>query len=449
MRTFLRHTLSWHAKRQREKNKVLFPVTCVTAFWADTRYRVYNHIPCLKMMKAKTEGTAFVVPKEEIAQRRERVQKEMVCRDIDGLLVVQRIDLFYFTGTFQNGALFIPSEGEPLLIVKKYFPRARAESPLSTIVPMQSVKDIPGMIREYRGRMPERLGFEWDVMPMREFKFYERLFSGVACVDGSSAIHAVRSIKSNWEIAQMERAANISLEMIHYVKEHVQPGDEDIEVAALAEAFARSVGHGAGVRIRDYQKRGISFSLFSNGPGNETSWEMPFMISESSSITINPCGVLPDRKPITIELKFVLNGYHLHEARFFSLGSLPSPLEHAAHRLMELQENNMAGIKPGETFESLMIDFRKNEKKTGLNNATGKLNETGTSLFGSGIGLEIIEPPLLVPGESTILQEGMVLSVFVGEATANGRPIGPRDVVLVTKNGSRKITRIPSQVFFP
>jgi Xaa-Pro aminopeptidase len=116
---------------------------------------------------------------------------------------------------------------------------------------------------------------------------------------------------------------------------------------------------------------------------------------------------------------------------------------------MELQENNMAGIKPGETFESLMIDFRKNEKKAGLINATGKLNETGTSLFGSGIGLEIIEPPLLVPGESTILQEGMVLSVFVGEATANGRPVGPRDVVLVTKNGSRKITRIPSQVFFP
>ena len=400
-------------------------------------------------MKAKTERTPFFVPKEEIAQRRERLQKEMGCRNMDGLLVIQRVDLFYFTGTFQNGALFIPAEGEPLLLVKKFFPRARVESPLSTIVPMQSVKDIPGMIREYYGRLPERLGFEWDVMPMREFQFYERLFSGVACVDGSSAIHAVRSLKSNWEIAQMDLAAEHSLQMINYVKEHLQSGDGDIEVTALAETFARSVGHGAGVRIRDYQKQGVSFSLFSKGPENERSLEMPFMISASSSITINPCGVLPYRKPITIDLKFVLNGYHLHEARIFSLGPLPSPLDDAAHRLMELQENNMAGIKPGKSFESLMSDFRKNERKAGLHTATAELKEGGNRRYGNGIGLEIIEPPLLVQGESTMLQEGMVLSVFVGEATADGKPVGPRDVVLVTKNGSRKITRIPSQLFFP
>jgi Xaa-Pro dipeptidase len=232
------------------------------------------------------------------------------------------------------------------------------------------------------------------------------------------------------------------------VKEHLQSGEGDIAIAALAETFARSLGHAAGIRIRDYQKRGISFSLLSNGSGNERPLEMSPMIRGSSSMSINPYGFPPDRKPITIESKFVLNGYHLHESRFFSLGPLPSPLDNAVHRLMELQEINIAGIKPGKPFESLITDFRKNERKVGLNTAAGGLKKSGNRHFGNGIGLEIIEPPLLAHGGG-ILQEGMVLSLFAGKIAADKRAFGPRDVVVVTKNGSRKITRIPSQVFFP
>ncbi|RPJ10435.1 MAG: aminopeptidase P family protein, partial [Desulfobacteraceae bacterium] len=72
----------------------------------------------------------FKVPESEIIARRKAIQKEMQANNIDGTFISQRVDQFYFTGTAQNGYVYIPAEGEPLLLIKKYMPRAMVESPL-------------------------------------------------------------------------------------------------------------------------------------------------------------------------------------------------------------------------------------------------------------------------------------------------------------------------------
>jgi Xaa-Pro aminopeptidase len=77
---------------------------------------------------------------------------------IDGALIVQRVDLLYFSGTAQDGALYIPSHGEPILFIKRYFPRACKESPLNQIVPIDSYRDIAGCLRDHYDRLPRTLG---------------------------------------------------------------------------------------------------------------------------------------------------------------------------------------------------------------------------------------------------------------------------------------------------
>ena len=91
--------------------------------------------------------TTFKVPASEILQRAENVQKQLRLQDIGGLFIVQRVDLFYFSGTAQNGFLFIPAEGEPVLFIKQYFPRAREESSIKNIIEIESITGIPGLIR--------------------------------------------------------------------------------------------------------------------------------------------------------------------------------------------------------------------------------------------------------------------------------------------------------------
>ena len=48
-------------------------------------------------------------PKEELNRRIRALQRRMESGEIDGALIVQNADLFYFTGTVPQGYLFIPA----------------------------------------------------------------------------------------------------------------------------------------------------------------------------------------------------------------------------------------------------------------------------------------------------------------------------------------------------
>ena len=61
----------------------------------------------------------FKVPAKEIDNRKKTIQKALQKNGIGGLFIVQRVDLFYFSGTAQNGVLYIPAEGDPLLLIIK------------------------------------------------------------------------------------------------------------------------------------------------------------------------------------------------------------------------------------------------------------------------------------------------------------------------------------------
>ena len=67
-----------------------------------------------------TNRDHFKVPAAEIKSRTRRLQTELQAGNIDGLLIVQRVDLFYFSGTAQNGFMYIPAEGAPLLFIKHH-----------------------------------------------------------------------------------------------------------------------------------------------------------------------------------------------------------------------------------------------------------------------------------------------------------------------------------------
>ena len=71
-------------------------------------------------------------PREEIENRLARVRAFMRKKKIEALLVIQKMDYFYLSGTTQDALLFVPLEGLPLLLVRRELERARVESPLTT-----------------------------------------------------------------------------------------------------------------------------------------------------------------------------------------------------------------------------------------------------------------------------------------------------------------------------
>ena len=118
---------------------------------------------------------AFSTPPAEIERRCRCIQKSLRQHGIGAIFIAQRVDLYYFSGTAQNGLLYLPAEGAPLLFIRRHYPRARQESPIEHILSIDSVKAIPERIQDILGSLPEVIGFELDVMPVREFRFYQSL----------------------------------------------------------------------------------------------------------------------------------------------------------------------------------------------------------------------------------------------------------------------------------
>ena len=121
-------------------------------------------------------SASFKMPAVEIEGRVLSLQENMQQTEIEAILIVQRVDLLYFAGTAQNGFLYIPAHGDPLLLIKRYAARAREESSIHHIIEITSPKEVPGHIVDVYGRLPDTLAFELDVLPVTHFDFYRQLF---------------------------------------------------------------------------------------------------------------------------------------------------------------------------------------------------------------------------------------------------------------------------------
>ena len=137
-----------------------------------------------------------MLAKAESLQRIARLQVELQTRGIDAALIVYPIDIYYFAGTRQNALLYVPSTGQPVLLVRKSLARARLEAVLEDIRPFPSSKDFPALI----GAGVKKVGLTFDVVPMQQYGFYQKLFAGCEFVDISALNRELRSLKSPWEL---------------------------------------------------------------------------------------------------------------------------------------------------------------------------------------------------------------------------------------------------------
>ncbi len=392
----------------------------------------------------------YKVPTTEIKARALNIQKELQQNGIDGLFIVQRVDLFYFSGTAQNCFMYIPAEGEPLLFIKQYFPRAKAESSIANIVKIESITEMPGLIADHGGRMPTVLGFELDVVPVNDFYFYRSLFNVKKCVDASPHILKVRRIKSAWEIEQMENTAEMTRKTYAYMRDIIRPGLTEMEFAGMFETYARKLGHGARIRVRHYQTEGYPWHILSGKSGS-----LPGLLDSPASgegtSAAFPVGAghkkLCADEPIMVDLGSVLNGYHLDETRMFAIGSMPEKAMQTCYAAIEIHDSILEKAKPGATIGDLFDHSLRLAEKLGCADSYLGVPGHKVSFIGHGIGLEIIEPHIIARNRKDQLEPGMTFALEPKFVYQNEFTAGVESVFVVTENGSRLISKVPVEVF--
>jgi Xaa-Pro aminopeptidase len=366
-------------------------------------------------------------------------------------LIIQRVDLFYFSGTYQNGVLYIPFEGEPLLLIKKYFPRARSESALKNIVQIQSFKEIQALVSDFYEKPVEVIGLELDVMPVNYFQKIQKYFKAKTFIDGSPLILRTRMIKSAWEIEQMEKTAELSSKTFDYMKSAIRPCLSEMAFAGMFETFSRKLGHGGMLRIRDFLTEGYPWHVLSGKSGGMVGLLDSPMSGEGTSAAF-PCGagskIISANKPIMIDFGTVLNGYHLDETRMFAIDSMPDRALNACKAAIEIKHSILEKIRPGVTTSDDLFQFSLSRAKTiGYEDQYLGPHENKVSFIGHGVGLELVEQPIIAKGRNQPIEAGMTLAIEPKMLFKDDFSAGIEDVILITETGHRIISRVPEKVF--
>ena len=391
----------------------------------------------------------LVTPLYEIEQRIALLQDAMQRRSVDGVLILQKTDLFYFAATSQQGYLYVPAEGTPLLMIFKDFDRAKIESPLQDIVSLVSVKKIPQIFAEFNYVLPRILGMELDVLPANLYFLYGKIFEQSQVVDISTEIRLIRAVKSEFEVEKLRRAANLSDKVAAKVSELLIPGKTEVEVAGELEGYARSLGHQGIVRMRIWGGELFYGHLMSGAAAAVPSYLASPTGGEGVSDFVGQGASfkkITKNEPILVDYVFALDGYISDHARIFSIGALSSDLLDAHQAMLEVQNETMKQAKPGTVTGDLYEMMVSMAAERGYGDYFMGVGEIRIRFTGHGVGLELDEFPFIAKGQKLELQAGMIIAlepkiIFPGKGV-----VGIENTHLVTEEGLEPLTKISDEI---
>jgi Xaa-Pro aminopeptidase len=383
-----------------------------------------------------------LTPPEEINRRILSFQKLLSKEGIEGALIYQNVDLYYFTGTLQNGFLFLPSEGEPLLLIKKEFQRAQAESPLERVEWLPSITDLGERIRRCGLRIPACLGLELDVLPFSTFQFLKDILKFEQSRDVWPLIRSLRETKSVYELGLLKRAGEIGEKIYQEIGEHIRPGSSEIEIAGRLNYLAMRQGHQNILRSRGFNSEIYTWHVVSGRLGTlPSNIDAPF-----SGLGLSPAFPLgaslkpiQEKEPVLIDFGTCYTGYQVDQTRMYCIGKPGHEYLEAYEALKEIEAHLLQHLRPGVPAESLFPLALAKGGELGFEAVFLGPPERKVRYVGHGVGLESPETPFLAPGHSYPLREGMTLALELKIVLEKGA-VGFENTVVVTKNGPEKLT---------
>ena len=388
-------------------------------------------------------------PRSELDQRLDNLRIQLEENSIGAALIVQRADLFYFTGSIQEAHLYVPVDGEPILMVFKSLERAITESSLSRIVPLKSTRAVPEILSQYNYVLPQTIGLELDVLPTNLFFSYQRLFEDQNLVDISHPIRLVRAIKSPYEIEMMRRAAKLSDQVAARIPELLHAGITELELAGQVEAEARKRGHQGIVRMRLWGSEMFYGHLMAGAGGAVPS----FLSSPTGGIGASPAVAqgasfrpIQRHEPLVVDYVFALNGYYSDHTRIFSIGDLPDELMAAHAAMLAVQDlikkEALPGIQCGEIYEMAL----ERTRQLGYDKYFQGADSKRVRFVGHGVGVELDEYPFLASGQKMELQENMTLALEPKLIFPEKGVVGIENTHVVTAKGLDQLGQFQDEV---
>ncbi|MFW9963656.1 MAG: M24 family metallopeptidase [Candidatus Sifarchaeia archaeon] len=365
-------------------------------------------------------------------QRLDKVHRAMRREEIAALLVTRRQDVQYLTG-FQNqgvtapiGCLIIENH-QPLLVLSD---KHKLVSPRESV--MAQIRTFNETTHEgwYRGRGPafwekitsilkelgltgSMIGLQHDWLSVQEFEKLKQLLPEAGFKDFSPSLWKLRQIKDAAEIDIIRKAVTICEIGIRTALEVVAIGKSEEDLSLEIESAMRLAGG---------QLRGSRAAVLSGSNSH-----LPLAEPSTSRVSGNQF--------IILDITVSHAGYFGEIARTIHLGK-PSNKQRKFFeyvnniaRLLEKRLKPEAQIK--DVAEKTLRKLRRRFP-----------SENIVQPLGNSIGLDLYEPPYIVPEVLQSVRPGMVFSLHPTGFALDIGSVKIADVVLITDMGCENLTSL-------
>ncbi|HQJ80036.1 MAG TPA: Xaa-Pro peptidase family protein [Methanothrix sp.] len=390
------------------------------------------------------ESNYILTPRGEIEGRIKRLQENM--GDLTGVIILGSINLGYFSGTTQEGLIYIPRDGLPRLMIKKSLERAAEEAAMSP----QPQKSLRSLRKDLGISSGARIGLELDILPYSYcLRLAGSLGEDLAISDISETIKHIRSVKSEYEIGLIRRAAENLDAAIAGIADHLREGMREIDLAAEVEKSLRLSGHPGRVAFRRFNHSLPMGHLMAGESAAYPSYVSSPTGGKGMSLFLpQGPGFARIRRGQTVLVDYAgcYNGYIADETRIFCLGR-PSPeMERAHQAALQIEEATVRELLPGRVSREIWDIEEAEGKRLGYSEHLGGPPGKKAGFVGHGVGLEIDEYPVIGPLNQEI-EENMVIAIEPKMIYPGEGVVGVEDTYLVRPGGSECLTRLPKEIW--
>ncbi|MBU1230756.1 MAG: M24 family metallopeptidase [Proteobacteria bacterium] len=391
-----------------------------------------------------------VIPAEELSKRHERCRRLLreLAPQAGGLLVFNRPQVYYLTGTMGMGCVWLPLEGDPLLLLRKGLGRALLEAPTVRATGYRSYKDLPGLAAEAGVPFPEVVavdqgGLSWQLGEMLASRLPAQRF-----VSGDLVLAIAESLKSEWELGVMRLCGERHhMALYDILPRLIRPGMSEREIAHLAWGVFFELGHQGILRMSSFGEECFLGHVSAGDSGNyPSSFNGPLGLrgEHPAAPLMGYAGKLwQPGSPLALDIGFMLEGYHTDKTQVYwggKAGSIPAEVQAAHSFCIDVQAWLAENLKPGALVSELHAHCLDWALKAGYGEGFMGLGENKVPFLGHGIGLAIDGWPAIAKGFDRPVEKGMTFALEPKHGIPGLGMVGVENTFEVTDAGAVCLT---------
>jgi Xaa-Pro aminopeptidase len=376
--------------------------------------------------------------RQEHLSRISRFQAALAERGLSGALLLNAVDELYLAGTRQNGALFVPVAGAPVLLVRKSLARARAESAVEDVRPFPPSRELAAALRP-----SGRIGVALDATPAATVEWWRRQLAGAELVDAGAILRDQRSVKSEAEIATMREGARWFCGVFAEIPSFLRPGMREVDASAEIEYRMRRAGNEGVPRLRAYNAElFVGLAVAGDGATAPGYFDGPVVGAGLSAAYPQGASARTIRagEPVLFDFTAVHGGYVVDMTRIAVCGALDPALVRAFDVARAIQDELARRLRPGVVCADLWEHAKAMAEQARLADFFMGPPGDQARFVGHGVGLELDELPVLAPGFTATLRAGQTVALEPKFVFPGSGAVGIENTFVVRDDGGEKLT---------